>query len=69
MIFDHKINYDILREHKIELVLGKIDNYLQKWIQNISRTAKLRLTQAVMKYQPARKRNPERPPKDFQIVT
>jgi hypothetical protein len=36
-------------------------NYKNKWIEHVSRMDRSRLPKAIMKYQPPRKRNPERP--------
>jgi hypothetical protein len=58
MLFDHKINHDILKDLKTQPVLEKGSNYKTKWI-HVHRMNGSRLTQAVMKHKPARKRNTE----------
>jgi hypothetical protein len=68
-LFHHIKKYG-LKELKIQVVLIQITGYNNKWIRQVSRMDRSRPQQAVMKYQPAGKRNTGRQRKrDFWIVT
>jgi hypothetical protein len=62
---DHKRNQDITEELKIQQVLEKINNYKNKWIQHVRRMDRVRLPHAVLKYQPAGRRDQGRPLKEL----
>jgi hypothetical protein len=55
---DHKRNQHILKEVKTEPIRDKINNYKNKWIQHVRRMDGSQLLHAIMKYQPAGRRNP-----------
>jgi hypothetical protein len=57
MPFDHKRKHDIWKELKTSPVLVEISSCNDTWIQHVGRMERSRLVHAVMKYQPARKRN------------
>jgi hypothetical protein len=57
-LFDNKINQNIMKELKTKPVLEKINDYRNKRIQHVHRMDTYQLPYAVMKYQPAGKRNP-----------
>ena len=48
---DYEINEDILSELKINLVVNKIQNHRNKWIQHVRCVDRDRLTHLIMKYQ------------------
>jgi len=56
-LYDHKRNEDIIKELKTTS-FGKINSYKNKWIQCVRRMDRPQFLNAVMKYQPAGKRNP-----------
>jgi hypothetical protein len=58
---DHKRNQDITEELKIQPVMEKINSYNNKWIQYVRRMDRARLPHAILKYQPAGRRNQGRP--------
>jgi len=57
MLFDLKRNHDIWKELKTSSVLVQISSCNNMWIERVSKMERSRRVQAVMKYQPARKRN------------
>lgn len=65
MLFDPKINQDILKELKTYPVLVQLNNHNNKRIQYVHRMNRSRHLHAVMKYQPLGKRNPGHPLKRF----
>jgi hypothetical protein len=58
---DHKRNQDIAEELQIQPVMEKINNYKNKWIQHVRRMDRARLPHAILKYQPAGRRDQGRP--------
>jgi hypothetical protein len=66
-LFYHKINHDFLKDVKTQPVLEKINNYKNKCIHLHTRD-RSRPTQAVIKHNPAGKRNTECPFSNFWIV-
>jgi hypothetical protein len=58
---DHKRNQDITEELKIQPVMENINNYKNKWIQYVRRMGRAGLPRAVLKYQPAGRRDQGRP--------
>jgi len=53
----YKINEEILSDFKINPVINKIRNYINKWIQHVQRTDRDRLPHLVMKYRLCGKRS------------
>jgi hypothetical protein len=58
ILFDHKMNQDIMKELKTQPALENINNYKHKWIWHVLRMDRSSLPYTIMKYQPAGKRNP-----------
>jgi hypothetical protein len=58
---DHKRNQEIMKELKTNPVLGKINNYKEKWTQHVHRMERSRLPRAILNYQPSGKINQGRP--------
>jgi hypothetical protein len=54
---DHKRNQDITKELKIQPVIKKVNNYKNKWIQHVRQMDRVRLPNAILKYQPAGRRD------------
>jgi hypothetical protein len=50
-----------MKELKTNPVLEKINNYKEKWIQNVHRMERSRLPRATLNYQPSGKSNQGRP--------
>jgi hypothetical protein len=60
---DHKTNEEILNEHRVTSILGKITSYKRDWTQHINRMPRSRLPNLVTKYAPRVIRNQSRPMK------
>jgi hypothetical protein len=58
---DHKQNRDITEELTIQPVMEKINNYKNRWDQHFRRMDRARLPHAILKYQPAGRKNQGRP--------
>jgi hypothetical protein len=50
-----------MKELKTNLVLEKINDYKEKWIQHVRRMERSRLARAILNYQPSGKINQGRP--------
>jgi hypothetical protein len=58
---DHKINEEILNEHKAASILDKITSYKSDWTQHKNRIPRSRLPNLLTKYAPRGIRNQGRP--------
>jgi hypothetical protein len=54
---DHRRDQDITEELKMQPVMEKINNYKNNWIQHFRRMDRPRLPHAILKYQPAGRRD------------
>jgi hypothetical protein len=59
---NYKTNEDIISELKMNHVLNKSQNYIQKWIKYVRLMDKNTLPHLIMKYQPCGKRKQGRHP-------
>jgi hypothetical protein len=58
---DHKRNQEIMKKLKTNPVLGKINNFKEKWIRHVHRMERSRLPRAILNYQPSGERSQGRP--------
>jgi hypothetical protein len=60
-LYDHKKNWDIIKELNTQSIIEKISKYKNKWMQHVRRMDRSRLLRAILEHRPAGTRNPGRP--------